>query len=117
MLMNINTYYGRLIYNDQGEYELHSPTGIVNISHILKNIYFADNNYIKIKIMNGCKVLFNEEGNLYLKVIIKPKLASYHVNGNDLETVLFDLVGQDLEILLFAEALEGDKYGTKITTK
>lgn len=104
-----NTYSGTLIYNNLGEYEL----GKTNISEILNIIYrHPTNNHIQIKMTNKTKTLFNEDGVLYYKPIL-PGLYSLHVSGEDIETVLFDNVGEELEITISAEALEGTPYGRK----
>lgn len=104
------TYNGELAYNNNAEYELSTPGGIVNISQLLDSIYYADNNHIEIKIMEGCKILFDESGFLLLKKD-KSNIYSYHVAGEPLEEKLFNNTDKILEITIFAEAL-GDTYGT-----
>ena len=113
-------YTGKLIYDDQGDYILQLDTewGVFNISKILRFVYYhPKNNSMSVKIMKGTKTLFNEQGNLLLKKIIEPKLVSYHINGNDLETILFFNVGECLEVTIDAPAFKGENYGTKTVPK
>jgi len=110
---------GILEFTEQGRYELHHPnSGITDISSILETIYMHSESkyHINIKITNGCKTLFNEDGSLYLSRI-RPKLYSYYVSGEDLETVLFNSVGKELDITIFAEALEGTDYGKQLSKR
>ena len=111
------TYTGKLIYTDDAEYELHSPEGTTNLSKLLNKVYYHSiSNHINIKIMDKTKTLFNEDGNLYLKVVAKPSFTSFFVNGVDLGEELFNAVDKDLEVTLYAEALDeasgGKSYGT-----
>jgi len=111
------TYTGKLIYTDDAEYELHSPEGTTNLSKMLNKVYYNSiSNHINIKIMDKTKTLFNEDGNLYLKVVAKPDFTSLFVNGVDLGEALFNAVDKDLEITICAEALDeasgGIDYGT-----
>lgn len=97
-------YSGKLVYNSNGEYELHNGK-IVNLSNMLKKVYYhPTNNYINIKIMNGSRLLFNEDGNLHYKPIGK-HFYSLHVDGEDLETILFESTDKDLEVKIYAEVL------------
>jgi len=112
-------FNGRLVYNDKGNYQLISPTAKTDISIILNKTYCYYSNYIDIKIIKNCKLLYNEQGRLLKKLDIYG-MNSYHVNGLDLESVLFNLVGEDIDIEIFSKALEeiiglGDiiLYGTK----
>jgi len=78
---NTKIYTGKLSYNQDANYILHSPiSGTTNISDILYNICYSSNNQIEIKIMKGCKILFNESGRLLNKIDDKNGLLSYHVN-------------------------------------
>ncbi len=109
---------GKLIYNHNADYELHSTGGMIyNISSLLRKVYYAEDNYIDIKIMNNCNLIFNENGNLYMKVIKRPKLSSYFILGEDLGSTLFNAVGLDLEITILAGALRGDNIHEKISSK
>lgn len=109
------TACGRLEYSDYAQYQIITSNGVTNISEILDKIYYSTNNKIKIKIMNGSKTLYNEEGNL-LKKPGDYGIYDYHINGYDLEQVLFDYTGKniDIEIVADAESLgQGEvEYGT-----
>lgn len=82
-----------------------------NLSEILRKIYFCDNNHIYIRIYSEGKNKFEEDGNLYLRIIEKPRrigklcLTDYFVLGENLESKLFELVGQDVEVTIYGEAL------------
>ena len=56
--------------------------------------------------MKGCKILYNEQDGRLLKKLDKYGLNSYHVNGLDLEEVLFNSVGLDVDIEIKSCALE-----------
>jgi hypothetical protein len=107
---NIYVFSGIFIYNDLAEYEIHFSNGYINISNILNRVYNSNNNYIEIKIMNCCKLIYNEKGNL-LKRKDNNGILSYHINGCNLDLAMFNNVDEDLEITIYAEAEEtGDKY-------
>ena len=108
MIKQLHSFSGKLTYSDFGTYQLIYPGGGVNISSILSKVYHSPtNNKIHIKIMNGCKVLFNEEGNLLIRPETSTELYSYHINGECLETVMFYNTDKDLTFEITAEALEG----------
>ena len=104
---NLHLYSGKLSYNQDANYILYSPTtkSTTNISDILYNICYSSNNYIEIKIMKGCKILFNESGRLLNKIDDKNGLLSYHINSEDLESVLFFNTGEYLDIEIYSEVL------------
>ena len=119
---NTKIYTGKLSYNQDANYILHSPiSGTTNISDILYNICYSSNNQIEIKIMKGCKILFNESGRLLNKIDDINGLLSYHVNSEDLESVIFNNCDDFVDIEIFSVFLDdidcrqGDNilYGTK----
>jgi len=121
---NLHAYSGKLIYNDGNIYTLYSTTtkSTINISDILYNICYSSNNQIEIKIMKGCKILFNESGRLVNKIDKQNGLLSYHVNSEDLESVIFNNCDDFVDIEICSEVLlddidgrQGDNitYGTK----
>ncbi|HQD92775.1 MAG TPA: hypothetical protein PK924_05850 [Bacilli bacterium] len=107
-------FAGKLIYNDKAEFILDLGNGeYYNISDALKLVYFNQfDNRINIKIVHNGRIAFNEDGDLYLKVIAKPKLTSFFVLGEDLETKLFNLAGENIEIEIYARALRDKTNGT-----
>ena len=115
--LNEKTIFGRLIYDDNGDYILSTPGTVNNLSKLLSLVYYADNNRINIKISSstpdGLKVLYNEDGNLLKRKSDFVPLYTYHICGSDLETTLFYAVDNFLEIILTAEALEErNQHGT-----
>ena len=120
---NLHVYSGKLSYDQDANYILYSPTtkSTTNISDILYNICYSLNNQIDIKIMKGCKILFNESGRLLNKIDDNNGLLSYHVNSEDLESVLFNNCDDFIDIEIFSEVLDEidggqgveNLYGTK----
>ena len=109
---NTKIYTGKLSYNEQANYQIQSPTSdTINISDILYNICYSSNNQIEIKIMKGCKILFNESGRLLNKINDKNGLLSYHVNSEDLESVIFNNCDDFVDIEIFSEVLLGEFNG------
>jgi len=115
---NLHTYSGKLLYNQDANYILHSPTNnnITNISDILYNICYSYNNYINIKIMKGCKILFEEDGRLLNKINDKNGLLSYYVNSEDLESIIFNNCDDFVDIEIYSGFLDdmGRKQGDMI---
>lgn len=110
---NTITYSGRLTYNQDAEYELDSFTSIINISKILDSILDSNSKYIEIKVMNGCKLLCEEQGNLMKYKSYSTGVVDYHINGCCLGDILFDNTESyiDIEIYVPKIALEiGDRY-------
>lgn len=107
-------FAGKLIYDDKAEFILDLGNGeYYNISDALKLVYFNQfDNRINIKIVHNGRIAFEENGDLYLKVIVKPKLTSFHVLGEDLETKLFNLAGEYIEVEIYSDALKDKTYGT-----
>jgi len=103
---NLHVFSGKLIYDQDNNYILHSPTQVTNITTILKKIYCWYSNEINIRILKGCKILFNEHGRLLTKLDSKYGISSYHVNGLDLECVMFFNVGEDLYIEISNSVLD-----------
>jgi len=120
---NLHSYSGKLSYNEQANYILYSPItkSTINISDILYNICYSSNNHIEIKIMKGCKILFNESGRLVNKIDKQNGLLSYHVNSEDLESVLFNNCDDFIDIEIYSGFLDDmsrkqgveNLYGTK----
>lgn len=106
---------GKLVYSDNGQYEIHNQNGwIFNLSKALNEIYMSKvSNHIGLKIMDGYKILFDENSNLYKNKndFGQGKYSySYFVEGNgNLETILFDNTDKTLEITLFSDAI-GEDY-------
>lgn len=104
--------YGKLVYNDIGQFEIHNQDDdtIFNLSALLDKIYFSsDNNHICIKILEGCKLLFFEDGYLIMQPT-KYNIYDYHVCGRNLFATLFESTDKLLEIIIHTETLGEDKY-------
>ena len=108
---NTVTYSGKLLYNDEAQYGLQFPSGLVNISEILDKVCTSSNKYIEIKIMDCCKLIYEEKGNLMKYKSYNTGVVDYHINGNCLGDVLFFNTENILDITIYAEVLGmGDKY-------
>jgi len=102
------SYSGKLNYNDRGEYELDSLNPkycSINLSELLKSICYSYNNYIEIKILKGCKILFEESGKL-VKNFDKHNIFSFHVNSEDFESVLFNNTNEFIDIEIVSGYLD-----------
>ena len=89
---------GMLEYTDDGRYVLDG----LDISAILKEVYYSDkSNAISFRINKGCRTLFNEEGTLLIRMSEEANcIYGYHINGEDLETKLFNTVGNVIGVEL-----------------
>ncbi len=98
---------GKLVYNDEGKYEIHNSKGkIFYLSNVLDEMYYS-NSLMSLRIMQTNKLFFNERGRLYMRRNAH-SYYSYFVNGEDLESTLFDNVGEFIYVTLTSGA--GD-YG------
>lgn len=100
------TYNGKLIYSQDAQYILISPTATTNISKILDQICESKglDNICTVKIMDCCKLLFEESGRLLKYKSYDSGVVDYHINGNCLGDLLFDSTDLDLEITISAKA-------------
>jgi len=89
-----NNFSGILEYNDNGQYVVSNR----NLSHILDRIYYSNNNIINIKIYEGIKTLFAEDGYLTRRKSDVADIYSYHVSSFGLEDLLFDTVGKYITV-------------------
>jgi len=95
--------YGKLIYNLDAEYEVINKNEAINISSILKQIYYSNNNVVNINVFVGCKILFSEEGYL-IKKKDEYGIYDYHINGANLGLVLFDNTDEFINFEIIADA-------------
>lgn len=107
-------FTGKLIYNDDGDYEIHNENKVFYLTDALNEIYYADNNHLSLRITCGDKLLFYEDSTIYKKTN-KQGFYSYFICGADLEDTLFDNTDKIVNVTITAEAL-GD-YGPFIETK
>ena len=105
---------GKLIFNDDTQYELHTTSGkIFNISKALNNAYYSDKKVATcgISIFYNGKKIVNTFGTL-LKKQYEDRLYDYFIDNKDIKNILFYLVNAviDFEFTTRNE----DAYGTKI---
>ncbi len=98
-------FTGKLVYNDDGNYELHNDEGIFYLTDALNEIYYSRNNHLSLRIANGNKLLFNEDSTIYKK-INKYGIYSFYICGADLETVLFNNTDEIVDVVIMAEAMD-----------
>lgn len=109
-----NNYYGKLIYNENGEYEIHSDNEIINISNRLNKIYYhPKSNLAKVRVESDKRLLFSEIGNVYYDKN-DCDIYSLHINGECLEDALFNAVDENVEIII-VDGLEDVENDTKET--
>lgn len=102
---------GKLKYNDDGYYEIHNERGKFNFSKLLDKVYYSPKSYyINLCIMEGCKIIFNEDGGLY-KRIDNDGINSYYILGDNLEEKLFNNTEKNLYFIIDTEAVGGKDYG------
>jgi hypothetical protein len=95
-----NTYFGKLVYNDEAQFEIHNDTGIINITKILDNIFDSGlRPLVDIKIYKNGILLFDEQGGLFLHTDDQ-KVESYFVCSLNLSKLLFYNTGNNLEICI-----------------
>jgi len=106
------TGMGKLDMDDNGEFELHTENGIVNISKVLDNIFESQlKPQVDIKIFKNGRLLFDEQGGLFL-CIDEQKVESYFVCSLNLSKLLFYNTGERLEITIKYER-NSRNYGKK----
>lgn len=92
-------WIGKLnLKHDNSNYIMFYRGRNININEVLFDM-FLDRVKISAKITNRCtgEVLFDEEGKLFLDKI-QPCFYTYSVGGKNLDKVLWDNVGRNLEI-------------------
>ena len=78
------------------EYLIFSGGRITNISEYL-NVMLLNDVFVEVKNTYTDEILFSESGQL-VKEKISKYYYLYHVNGKDLDTLLWDNIGRRLEI-------------------
>lgn len=92
--------YGLLIMNDNGEFELKSDNSIINISKLLDEIYNTNSKpQVYIKIMKFGRLLFEEDGGLFLRKD-NQSVDSYFICGENLSKLLFYETDEELEVII-----------------
>lgn len=102
-------FNGVLVYNDNAEYEIHSSDGKHNLSNIFNKVYETLNQKISIIVnkINFDKSIFNiiDLSGVIYEVIDKDGLFSWHINGKCIDKVLFDNVGEEVEVVIDIEII------------
>jgi hypothetical protein len=92
--------YGKLIMNDDGEFELDTEREIINISKLLDGIYNTGSKpQIYIKIEKFGRLLFEEDG-LLVKKKDEQNVESYFICGMNLSKLLFYETDEALEVVI-----------------
>lgn len=98
-----NTYFGKLVYNDDAEFEIHNDTGIINITKILDSIFESQlRPLVYVKVEKCGKVLFEEDGRLTIN-IDKFGINCFYICGLNLDLLLLDYENEVLEITIKRE--------------
>ena len=87
--------YGKLKMNDSGEYIIDKT----NLTKVLEKIYYSKSPFLFITVESEARTLFKSKGELYFD---KDNYGvwCWHVNGECLETVLFNKTGEVLNIII-----------------
>ncbi len=87
--------YGKLNMNDNGEYIIDR----INLTKVLKKIYYSERPFLSITVESEARTLFKSKGELYFD---KDNYGvwCWHVNGECLETVLFNHTEEVVDIII-----------------
>lgn len=89
---------GKLCLNQKDDYTLFSGGRLVSLTEYL-NLMLLEDVHMTIKNMYDKKVIIDVKGKL-IKDKVSPKFYLYHINGVNVDQLLWDLVGLKLEIEL-----------------
>ncbi|WP_039230862.1 hypothetical protein [Clostridium haemolyticum] len=108
-------YTGKLDFNMNGEYAIYTGDKYIPISSILDGMLGDE---VKVKILNkNNKELFKDQGILLREKLTtegndKSNLYTYRVNGQDLDSVLWENVDKKITFILYYQeekkTAEGD---------
>jgi hypothetical protein len=87
--------YGKLKMNDNGEYIIDR----INLTKVLEKIYYSKRPFLSITVESEARTLFKSKGELYFD---KDNYGvwCWHVNGECLETVLFNHIEEVVDIII-----------------
>jgi len=91
--------YGKLKMNDNGEYIIDR----INLTKVLKKIYYSERPFLSITIESEARTLFKSKGELYFDKD-DYGIWSWYVNGECLETVLFNHTEEVMYIIIDTNA-------------
>lgn len=87
--------YGKLKMNDSGEYIIDKS----NLTKVLKKIYYSKRPFLSITVESETRTLFKSKGELYFDKN-DYGIWCWHVNGECLETVLFNHTEEVVYIII-----------------
>ena len=87
--------YDKLKMNDNGEYIIDR----INLTKVLKKIYYSERHFLSITIESETRTLFKSKGELYFDKD-DYGIWCWHVNGECLETVLFNHTEEVVDIII-----------------
>jgi len=87
--------YGKLKMNDNGEYIIDKT----NLTKVLKKIYYSQRPFLSITVESETRTLFKSKGELYFDKN-DYGIWCWHVNGECLETVLFNHTEEVVYIII-----------------
>ena len=87
--------YGKLKMNDNGEYIIDR----INLTKVLKKIYYSKRPFLSITVESEARTLFKSKGKLYSDKD-DYGIWCWHVNGECLETVLFNHTEEVVYIII-----------------
>jgi hypothetical protein len=87
--------YGKLKMNDNGEYIIDKT----NLTKVLKKIYYSERHFLSITIESETRTLFKSKGELYFDKN-DYGIWCWHVNGECLESVLFNHTEEVVYIII-----------------
>ncbi len=87
--------YGKLKMNDSGEYIIDR----INLTKVLEKIYYSKSPFLSITVELEARTLFRSKGELYFD---KDNYGvwCWHVNGECLETALFNHTEEVVDIII-----------------
>ena len=92
--MKINLY-DTLKMNDNGEYIIDR----INLTKVLEKIYYSERPFLSITVKSETRTLFKSKGELYLDKD-DYGIWCWHVNGECLESVLFNHTEEVVDIII-----------------
>jgi len=95
--------YDKLKMNDNGEYIIDR----INLTKVLKKIYYSERHFLSITIESETRTLFKSKGELYFDKD-DYGIWSWHVNGDCLESVLFNHTEEVMDIIIDTNVEAGD---------
>ena len=87
--------YGKLKMNDSGEYIIDKT----NLTKVLKKIYYSKRPFVSITVESEARTLLKSKGELYFDKD-DYGIWCWHVNGECLETVLFNHTEEVVYIII-----------------